>query len=845
MLRSMGVNYPRHPRPAATAGGGGASSVAPSAASIQLQMALGRSQRRLDATTATPATLDAADAAVAATVASAASTSAAAGHHYHHHRHHHRRHHHHPQPPSQSAQELQRVLGRTATATPSMPVSPPRAPPASRVGLGSVLSPITHLPDTRPSTHAYSRGFMDGVTAVSPPRSPRTSPRQEVPDLARSKQRRSAELDYLIAKYAHLSPKRARSSPTAASPRQRVRFFDPSAAATRTSPPRAYHRQRPVVVSPTPAAALALHESLAVRSRRRLAASHFHRMLLRRAFLALAAYVHSPQARTRRTHRKAAAAKVRDFRRHALRQRLRAWHSIACSAGSQRRQVRELQLAWRETVLRAGFDAIAAPRRERLADEARCQLGAEHHVRMLAVRGLRRWEQFVHEQGALRRAAKLWQLALAAKAFRAWVQRAALWRHQREALEAHIRSWQRRKERAAVLRWRAWVTNRAALRELVAIAATHDGLTCQRRAWRAWVGHVSQREERRRLVGDLMHLWSVHRVRAGFHRWVEVTLDAVRIQQLMEVAVAHDASSLLKRAWKGLVSYLAARRAKHDREAHADAHFRAVALQGTLAWWRVWTHDMHSMRWAAHIAASHSRETALRVAMAAWHANAAAQARENAAWEGAVKQWRGFQLKGAIASWRQWTKDRVHNRVLVDVALTAFRRTSLASRFSEWVAFTDARRHEKEALETAANAWMHRRIRGAISTWYTYARKRALLRDSMLHLLDVRLCSALPCVDRVPLLTAVGLAVQSRAHAGALRCFKALRQHADTRLAHRARVEEACEDLLLMRRLTYLRRWRKYARERRAVLARVRRVLNMWQSRLARSVLASWWDYVL
>ena len=58
-------------------------------------------------------------------------------------------------------------------------------------------------------------------------------------------------------------------------------------------------------------------------------------------------------------------------------------------------------------------------------------------------------------------------------------------------------------------------------------------------------------------------------------------------------------------------------------------------------------------------------------------------------------------------------------------------------------------------------------------------------------------------------------------------------------------MEEACEDLLLMRRLTYLRRWRKYARERRAVLARVRRVVNMWQSRLARSVLASWWDYVL
>ena len=76
--------------------------------------------------------------------------------------------------------------------------------------------------------------------------------------------------------------------------------------------------------------------------------------------------------------------------------------------------------------------------------------------------------------------------------------------------------------------------------------------------------------------------------------------------------------------------------------------------------------------------------------------------------------------------------------MLVDVALTAFRRTSLASRFSEWVAFTDGRRHEKEALEKAANAWMHRRIRGAIATWYTYARKRALLRDSMLHLLDVR-----------------------------------------------------------------------------------------------------------
>lgn len=624
--------------------------------------------------------------------------------------------------------------------------------------------------------------------------------------------------------------RRAASEPTAALTRRRLRYDHDTAAdreaerlALEVSGVRSYHYDAAHRGGTRSTARHRGHTAAAVASskpRRRLAASHFHRMLTRRFFLAWAEATAEPHNRTRRLARRRLTLLASRTRHMRLRRRFQAWHRYAARSHATKRRVLAFMARRSLGVLRLAFDAVrgAWDDKRRLLS---LYAAAQPLTRRLRLqRGIRRWRRAVARTRVVVRAVASWRHRRLHRGLRVWRAWAASHRHAHLALARAVTRWQRRREADAVATWRRWLAARKRARAGLAHALHMWRNVLLQRMFAAWVAHTAAVEERRRKLQEVRTRWLHAHLLACFERWAAFAARCRHVRTLVASALGIRRARLLVRVWAAWGGHVAARRAHKAALAAGEQHFAVTAARRGLMALLGAVARAHHRRRLLLLAVGHADTALLTRVFVRLRLGCASLRRARLRQLLAQDVARRLRLTRGLRRWLAFTDAQAGMREAAGVAFGHLRGVLVRRSWAALVAYVAHRRRRRALVEAGEHHWAMRQLRGAVGRWLAFAHARLRLSD----------------------LVTLGSAAHQR-HLLA-RCFARMRRHGVTRRRRRATYTELTRRLMRWRAVRAVRVWRQRASSASALASRRLRVVAMLMTSARRTAFQQWRAYV-
>ena len=569
----------------------------------------------------------------------------------------------------------------------------------------------------------------------------------------------------------------------------------------------------------TPAAARAAIEGYkdpALRPQRRVAASHFHRMLTRRFFLAWYEITRDPHHRVRRTRRRRLTGLVKQARLARTRRRFLAWRRLARKSHMLRTGLLAFARRRSHVIMRVCFNAIRRPlmdKRNAAALGARADAVARRYRLARGLLGLRAAR---HRHGLMRRCIAVWRASALQRGLRVWVRFA---RHQR-LLRHFVARWLCVRQGKALRWWALWAHRRAFKRDRMAVAADMWRGATLRRMLHRWAAVTDVAARRDEAIEAMVARRQARDVSRAFEAWQDVWIDHRRVKDFLESVLSKRdtrASAACFQAWQLYVSW---RRAGHARLRVAVEHFRVTSMRRGLMAMLDRVTASHNRRRLMLIATGHADTALLHRCMALWRGAVDAARAEHALEATGAMAWRRRCLTLAVGTWYDFAASSAALRRAAQVAFGHFDAAATRRAFSGWRAYTQhkARRHAAQAA-----AWRFYevgRLRNAVAAWYDFTQAGVRVRQ-------------------------IALLVATNHRLGAMRwSWRHLVRHTEARQARRRLYTDLTRQLQWRRARTLLARWKAWHQHRAQTRQRIKAAVTRYLVTGARRVFVAWCVYI-
>ena len=388
----------------------------------------------------------------------------------------------------------------------------------------------------------------------------------------------------------------------------------------------------------------------AARPRRRLAASHFHRMLVRRFFLAWAEHATAPHRRTHRLVRRRLAKAAAGTRTLRLRRRFLAWRGWMRGRRDLRRRVGAFMHRRTLGVARTAFDAIRGPL---LAKHHRTSLHGKADAltrRLRLRRGLRALRRVTSHASTLATAVQAWRTHARRRVLAQWLS----WAVERRAERAYLSRWRQLRQARALQRWSTWTFSRRRLAELrtAAVRLWRGGLL--RRCFGTWVAAVDASHDAREAMAAAVTAWRLRRQAVVLRAWCAYVERSQELTAVLQAALQTRERRACGRMWAAWLRFVAHRRARHALVAKGAAHFRRVALSRGVAALLDNGVMAANVRVKTALARTHARTALLGRVFLHLHVAVATTRRERLHMEMAEEMWRRGGMARAVDAWRRY-----------------------------------------------------------------------------------------------------------------------------------------------------------------------------------------------